>query len=138
MKENNNKEKEINNSDKQAMLSLNDSDTDLLFCQQERLDQNSPELWPETIPGVSEFTPSSLFSSPPKPVLDVVSCNSILKFFLYSLSYFLHLTAENIQKTSLSNGIFCNESRSLHCVLHQSSMGRSLSDTELTPSCLAG
>merc|ERR1711973_161076 len=45
-------------------------DSDLLFCQQERLDQNSPELWPEQIPGVTEFTTSSLLGTPLKPVLD--------------------------------------------------------------------
>ncbi|XP_066930945.1 protein lin-52 homolog [Clytia hemisphaerica] len=49
---------------------LDENDGQLLFCEQERLDQNSPELWPETIPGVSEFTASSLFNSPPKPVLN--------------------------------------------------------------------
>ena len=52
---------------------LEESDTQLLFCEQERLDQNSPELWPETIPGVNEFTASTLFNSPPKPVLNTVS-----------------------------------------------------------------
>lgn len=49
---------------------FDDSDSELLFCQQERLDQNSPELWPEQIPGVTEFTASSLFASPLQPVLN--------------------------------------------------------------------
>ena len=52
---------------------FDDSESDLLFCQQERLDQNSPELWPEQIPGVTEFTSSALFSSPVKAVFDSVS-----------------------------------------------------------------
>ena len=51
---------------------FDDSDADILFCQQERLDQNSPELWPEQIPGVTEFSASSLFASPKKPVLNSV------------------------------------------------------------------
>ena len=72
-----------NDNEKQPIPSLDDSDTDLLFCQQERLDQNSPELWPETMPGINEFTPSSLFSSPPKPVLDVVS---LFECFFYIVS----------------------------------------------------
>lgn len=51
---------------------FDDDGTDFLFCQQERLDQNSPELWPEQIPGVTEFS-ATLLGSPLKPVLDTVS-----------------------------------------------------------------
>jgi len=35
---------------------------DFLMCGQERLDQNSPELWPEQIPGVTEFTSKSFYA----------------------------------------------------------------------------
>lgn len=82
---------ESNKKDDTSFNLLNDSDTELLFCGQERLDQNSPELWPEQIPGVTEFTASTLFSSPVKPVLDTVS---FLKFIkneflsnLYTLTF---------------------------------------------------
>lgn len=72
---------ELNKKEETSLHLLNDSDADLLFCQQERLDQNSPELWPEQIPGVTEFTASSLFSSPVKPVLDtvIIFCSVFLK-----------------------------------------------------------
>ena len=68
-----NKDRQTENTEPGSIPLLDESDSDLLFCQQERLDQNSPELWPETMPGVSEFTSSALFSSPPKPNLNTVS-----------------------------------------------------------------
>ena len=78
---NNNRQRENSNSEPGLIPLLDESDSDLLFCQQERLDQNSPELWPETMPGVNEFTSSALFSSPPKPVLSTVS--SLCLYYLY-------------------------------------------------------
>ena len=73
----------------QSSTLFDDSDTELLFCQQERLDQNSPELWPEQIPGVTEFTASSLLNSPLKPVLDTVSSIILFHITLYSKTPFI-------------------------------------------------
>lgn len=73
MNNDNSNRKRNNSTENGSIPLLDESDSDLLFCQQERLDQNSPELWPETMPGVSEFTSSALFSSPPKPLLNTVS-----------------------------------------------------------------
>ena len=48
---------------------LENSDNELLLCQHETLDRKSPDLWPEVIPGVSNFTPSSTLKSPVQPVV---------------------------------------------------------------------
>ena len=45
------------------------TETDFLFCKQ-RIDQESPELWPEQIPGVTEFSSTSIDKSQVKPVLN--------------------------------------------------------------------
>lgn len=98
-----NKDRQAENTEPGSIPLLDESDSDLLFCQQERLDQNSPELWPETMPGVSEFTSSALFSSPPKPALSTVSCNFII------LIYRCYNSQANLCLLELSHFYFSNK-----------------------------
>lgn len=98
-----NSDRQTENSEQGSIPLLDESDSDLLFCQQERLDQNSPELWPETMPGVNEFTSSALFSSPPKPALNTVSFIVVINIFHFICGIFNFICIRHINMWKYKN-----------------------------------